>query len=40
VILRGDKDVLLGEAVRVLSIVKRAGASEIAIAAEAEKTAR
>ncbi|HEV8341174.1 MAG TPA: biopolymer transporter ExbD [Candidatus Binatia bacterium] len=37
VILRGDKDVLLGEAVKVLSIVKRAGASEIAIAAEAEK---
>jgi biopolymer transport protein TolR len=40
VILRGDKDVLLGEAVRVLSIVKRAGASEIAIAAEQEKKAR
>jgi biopolymer transport protein ExbD len=37
VILRGDRDVLLGEAVRVLSIVKKAGASEIAIAAEAEK---
>lgn len=37
VILRGDRDVLLGEAVRVLSIVKRAGASEIAIAAEVEK---
>jgi biopolymer transport protein ExbD len=37
VILRGDKEVLLGEAVKVLSIVKRAGASEIAIAAEAEK---
>src|SRR5574341_1256729 len=35
--LRGDKEVLLGEAVRVLSIVKNAGASEIAIAAEAEK---
>ena len=37
VILRGDKDVLLGEAVKVLSIVKNAGASQIAIAAEAEK---
>ncbi|MBI4525261.1 MAG: biopolymer transporter ExbD [Deltaproteobacteria bacterium] len=40
VILRGDKEVLLGEAVRVLSIVKNAGASEIAIAAEAEKKKR
>lgn len=40
VILRGDKDVLLGEAVRVLSIVKKAGASEIAIAAEPEKPGR
>ncbi len=37
VILRGDQNVLLGEAVKVLSIVKKAGASEIAIAAEAEK---
>ncbi len=40
VILRGDKDVLLGDTVRVLSIVKRAGASEIAIAAEAERAKR
>lgn len=40
VILRGDRDVLLGEAVRVLSIVKRAGASQIAIAAEADKKGR
>lgn len=40
VILRGDKDVLLGEAVRVLSIVKKAGASEIAIAAEPERPSR
>lgn len=40
VILRGDREVLLGEAVRVLSIVKKAGASEIAIAAEAEKQTR
>ena len=40
VILRGDRAVLLGEAVRVLSIVKKAGASEIAIAAEADKKNR
>ena len=40
VILRGDKDVLLGETVKVMSIIKRAGASEIAIAAEAERRAR
>ena len=40
VILRGDRAVLLGEAVRVLSIVKKAGASEIAIAAEVEKKNR
>ena len=40
VILRGDKDVLFGETVRVMSIIKRAGASEIAIAAEADKKAR
>jgi len=37
VILRGDKDVLLGEAVRVISAAKKVGASEIAIAAEAEQ---
>ena len=40
VILRGDKDVLLGHTVRVMSIIKRAGASEIAIAAEAETKSR
>jgi biopolymer transport protein ExbD len=40
VILRGDKDVLLGDTVKVMSIIKRAGASEIAIAAEAERKAR
>ena len=38
VILRGDKDVLLGDTVKILSIIKRAGASEIAIAAETEKS--
>jgi biopolymer transport protein ExbD len=37
VILRGDREVLLGQVVKVLSIAKQAGASEIAIAAEAEK---
>lgn len=37
VILRGDREVRLGEAVKVLSIIKKAGASEIALAAEAEK---
>jgi len=37
VILRGDKDVLLGETVKVMSIIKQAGATEIAIAAEAER---
>ena len=40
VILRGDKDVLLGDTVKVMSLIKRAGASEIAIAAEAERKAR
>jgi biopolymer transport protein ExbD len=40
VILRGDRDVLLGETVRIMSIIKRAGASEIAIAAEAERKTR
>jgi biopolymer transport protein ExbD len=40
VILRGDRDVLLGDTVRVMSIIKRAGASEIAIAAEVEKKGR
>jgi biopolymer transport protein ExbD len=40
VILRGDRDVLLGETVRIMSIIKRAGASEIAIAAEVETKAR
>jgi biopolymer transport protein ExbD len=40
VILRGDRDVLLGDTVRVMSVIKRAGASEIAIAAEAERKPR
>jgi biopolymer transport protein ExbD len=36
VILRGDRNVPLGEAVWVMSVIKKAGASEIAIAAQAE----
>jgi biopolymer transport protein ExbD len=36
VILRGDRNVLLGEAVWVMSVIKKAGASEIAIAAQGE----
>jgi biopolymer transport protein ExbD len=37
VILRGDREVLLGDTVKVMSMIKRAGALEIAIAAEVEK---
>jgi biopolymer transport protein ExbD len=33
VVLEGDKDVILGEAVKVLAIAQRAGAKQIAIAA-------
>ena len=33
VILEGDKDVLLGETVKILSAAQRAGATQIAIAA-------
>ena len=40
VILRGDRDVLLGDTVKVMSIIKQAGASEIAIAAETERKGR
>jgi len=36
VILRGDRNVLLGEAVWVMSVIKKAGASEIAVAAQGE----
>lgn len=38
VILEGDKDALLGEAVKLISQAKDAGAKEIAIAAEQSKT--
>ena len=34
VVLEGDKDVILGEAVKVLAIAQRAGAKQIAIAAD------
>ena len=34
VVLEGDKDVILGEAVKVLAVAQRAGAKQIAIAAE------
>jgi biopolymer transport protein ExbD len=37
VILRGDRDVFFGDTVKVMYMIKRAGASEIAIAAEVEK---
>lgn len=40
VILRGDRDVLLGDTVKVMSVIKQAGATEIAIAAEAERRSR
>ena len=33
VVLEGDKDVVLGEAVKILSIAQRAGAAQVAIAA-------
>ncbi len=33
VVLEGDKDVVLGEAVKILSIAQRAGATQVAIAA-------
>jgi biopolymer transport protein ExbD len=34
VVLEGDRDVLFGEAVQILSMAQKAGASQIAIAAE------
>ena len=33
VVLEGDKDVILGEAVKILSAAQRAGATQVAIAA-------
>lgn len=34
VVLEGDKDVILGEAVKILAVAQRAGAKQIAIAAQ------
>lgn len=34
VVLEGDKDVILGEAVKILSAAQRAGATQVAIAAQ------
>lgn len=34
VILEGDRDVILGEAVKILAVAQRAGATQIAIAAD------
>ena len=34
VVLEGDKDVILGEAVKILAIAQRAGAKQIAVAAD------
>ena len=34
VVLEGDKEVLFGEAVKILSIAQKAGAASVAIAAE------
>jgi biopolymer transport protein ExbD len=36
VILEGDRDAILGDAVRILEMAKQAGAEKIAIAAEKE----
>ena len=38
VILEGDKDVLLGETVKILSVAQRAGATQISIAAGQENS--
>ena len=38
VVLRGDREVLLGDAVRILSAAQRAGATQVAIAAERGRT--
>jgi biopolymer transport protein ExbD len=39
VVLRGDREVLLGEAVRILSAAQHAGATQVAIAAERARPA-
>ena len=40
VVLQGDREVLLGDAVRILSAAQRAGALQVAIAAERAKPAQ
>ena len=39
VVLEGDKEVLFGEAVKILSIAQKAGAAQVAIAAQRSRTA-
>jgi biopolymer transport protein TolR len=39
VVLEGDREVLFGEAVKILSIAQKAGAAQVAIAAQRSKTA-
>ena len=39
VVLQGDREVLLGDAVRILSAAQRAGATQVAIAAERARPA-
>jgi biopolymer transport protein ExbD len=39
VVLQGDREVLLGDAVRILSAAQRAGATQVAIAAERARAA-
>lgn len=38
VVLEGDRDVLFGQAVKILSIAQKAGATQIAIAADRRRT--
>jgi biopolymer transport protein TolR len=38
VVLEGDREVLFGQAVRILSIAQKAGATQIAIAAERQRS--
>ncbi|MDX2165509.1 MAG: biopolymer transporter ExbD [Deltaproteobacteria bacterium] len=39
VVLEGDKEVLFGEAVKILSIAQKAGAAQVAIAAQRKQAA-
>jgi biopolymer transport protein ExbD len=39
VVLEGDRQVLFGEAVKILSLAQKAGAAQVAIAAQRSKTA-